>query len=57
MVEENKEKITFILEWGVYAYNVTPFCNDHYFLNCDFIYMHFYRLCLGYLIGIQYMIY
>jgi hypothetical protein len=31
MVEENREKTTFILEWGVYAYNVTPFglCNDH----------------------------
>jgi hypothetical protein len=31
MVEENKKKTTFILERGVYAYNVTLFglCNDH----------------------------
>jgi hypothetical protein len=29
MVEEDKEKITFILEWGPYAYNVMSFglCN------------------------------
>jgi hypothetical protein len=29
MVEENKEKISSIFEWGTYAYNVMPFglCN------------------------------
>jgi len=29
MVEEDKEKTSFIFEWGTYAYNVTPFglCN------------------------------
>ncbi len=29
MVEENKEKTTFISEWGAYAHNVMPFglCN------------------------------
>jgi hypothetical protein len=29
MVEEDKDKTTFILEWGAYAYNVMPFglCN------------------------------
>jgi hypothetical protein len=29
MVEEDKEKTTFILEWGAYAYNIMPFglCN------------------------------
>jgi hypothetical protein len=29
MVEENKDEITFISEWGVYAYNVMLFglCN------------------------------
>ncbi len=29
MVEENKNKMTFILEWGAYAYNIMPFglCN------------------------------
>ncbi len=29
MVEEDKEKIEFISEWGVYAYDVMPFglCN------------------------------
>jgi hypothetical protein len=29
MAEENKEKTTFILEWGLYAHNVMPFglCN------------------------------
>jgi hypothetical protein len=29
MVEEDKEKTSFISEWGTYAYNVMPFglCN------------------------------
>jgi hypothetical protein len=29
MVEEDKDKMTFISEWGTYAYNVMPFglCN------------------------------
>jgi hypothetical protein len=29
MVEEEQEKIVFILKWGAYAYNVMPFglCN------------------------------
>jgi len=25
MVEEDKDKMTLILEWGTYAYNVMPF--------------------------------
>jgi hypothetical protein len=31
MVEEDKEKKTFIFDWGAYAYNVMPFglCNAH----------------------------
>ncbi len=29
MAEEDKDKMTFILEWGTYAYNIMPFglCN------------------------------
>jgi hypothetical protein len=29
MAEEDKDKTTFILEWGAYAYNIMPFglCN------------------------------
>lgn len=29
MAKEDKEKTTFILEWGAYAYNIMPFglCN------------------------------
>jgi hypothetical protein len=28
-MEEDKDKMTFILEWGTYAYNIMPFglCN------------------------------
>ncbi len=31
MVKEDKDKTTFILEWGIYAYNIMPsrLCNTH----------------------------